>query len=297
MRDDGEGVLPDLGREDALRFIATNIGSSHKRKLSPDERRRLVITGQYGVGLLGFWSIGHRMEIRSRVGGSALHVLRLVEDDARVALDELPVEIGAPGTFTEIVVTELHDTASRALSGRRLAEYLAAELRGPILASGVKVEIQDTMARGLAQKRFPVAPRPFTGERLDLPAEWPVEGRPPVRLELYLARGAERPAIQVSCAGTLVADDVAELHALDLAEPPWIGRELAGLVEFPAFTVPPSSSTFRRSPRTDDSNWPVSDSTYQEPLRGSITLVIRVSPARICWVRRATFMASSEGMA
>ncbi len=241
VRDDGEGVLPGLGREEALRFIATNIGSSQKRKLSPDERRRLVVTGQYGVGLLGFWSIGHGMEIRSRVAGSGLHVLRLVEDEAQVALDELPVDIGAPQTFTEIVVTQLHDTASRALSGRRLAEYLSAELRGPILASGVKVEIRDAMARGLAQKRFPVAPRPFTGERLELPAELPVEGHPPVRVELYLARGAERPAIQVSCAGTLVADDVAELHALDLAVPPWVGRELAGLIEFPGFTVPPGS--------------------------------------------------------
>ncbi len=241
VRDDGEGVLPGLGREEALRFIATNIGSSRKRNLSPEERRRLVITGQYGVGLLGFWSIGRRMEIRSRCGGSAVHVLRLVEDEPRVALDVLPAEIGAPETFTEIVVTELHDTASRALSGRRLAEYLAAELRGPILASGAEVEIRDAMARGLAQKRFPVAPRPFTGERLHLPDEFPVNGYPAARLELYLARGAERPAIQVSCAGTLVADDVGELHALDLAEPPWVGCELAGLIEFPGFAVPPGS--------------------------------------------------------
>src|SRR2546425_4133718 len=69
VRDDGEGVLPGLGREEALRYIATNIGSSRKRSLSPEQRRRLVVTGQYGVGLLGFWSIGRRMEIRSRVGG------------------------------------------------------------------------------------------------------------------------------------------------------------------------------------------------------------------------------------
>lgn len=241
VRDDGEGVLPTLDREEALRFVATNIGSSRKRNLSAEERRRLVITGQYGVGLLGFWSIGHRMEIRSRVGGSPMQALRLVEDDPRVSLVVLPSEIGAPETYTEIVVTELHETASRALSGRRLAEYLAAELRGPILASGSEVEIRDAMARGLAQKRFAVAPRPFTGERLNVPEEWPVAGHPPARVELYLARGAERPAVQVSCAGTLVADDLGELHALDLAEPPWVGAELAGVVEFPGFGVPPGS--------------------------------------------------------
>jgi hypothetical protein len=241
VRDDGEGVLPTLGREEALRFIATNIGASRKRNLSAEERRRLVVTGQYGVGLLGFWSVGHRMEIRSRVAGSPVHVLRLVEDEPKVGLGDLPAEIGAPETYTEIVVTELHETASRALAGRRLAEYLAAELRGPILASGAEVEIRDALARGLAQKRFAVAPRPFTGERLGVPEEWPVEGQAAARVELYLARGAERPAVQVSCAGTLVADDIAELHALDLAGPPWTGQELAGLVEFPGFTVPPGS--------------------------------------------------------
>lgn len=241
IRDDGEGILPALGREEALRFLATNIGASQKRRLTADERRRLVVSGQYGVGLLGFWSIGHRLEIRSRVGGSGVHVLRLEEDAPRVALDELAPEIGAPATFTELVVTELHETAARALSARRLADYLAAELRGPILASGAAVEIRDATARGLAQKRFPVAPQPFMGERLQLPAELPVPEFGPLRVELYLARGAERPAVQVSCAGTLVADDVGELHALDLATAPWVGCELAGLLDFASFTVPPGT--------------------------------------------------------
>jgi len=209
--------------------------------LSPEERRRLVVTGQYGVGLLGFWSIGHRMEIRSRVGGSNVHVLRLVEDEPRVALDELAADIGSAETFTEIVVTELHETGSRAVSGRRLAEYLAAELRGPILASGVEIEVHDAMAKGTAQKRFSVVPRRFTGEPLRIGVELQVADFPPARVELYLARGAERPAIQVSCAGTLVADDIGELHALDLDGPPWIGCELSGLIDFPGFTVPPGS--------------------------------------------------------
>jgi hypothetical protein len=175
------------------------------------------------------------------VAGSSVHVLRLVEDEPRVRLDELPAEIGSPETFTEIVVTELHETGSRALSGRRLAEYLAAELRGPILASSVEMEVHDAMAKGTAQKRFSVVPRRFTGEPLRLAAELPVAGFPSTHVELYLARGAERPSIQVSCAGTLVADDIGELHALDLDAPPWVGCELSGLIDFPGFTVPPGS--------------------------------------------------------
>ncbi len=67
VRDDGEGIRPDEDRESALRYIATHIGRSHKRNLSARERHEQIVAGQYGIGLLGFWSIGHRMEIRSRV--------------------------------------------------------------------------------------------------------------------------------------------------------------------------------------------------------------------------------------
>ena len=129
-----------------------------------------------------------------------------------------------PPTFTEVVIFELHESALRPLVGRRLADYLAAELRGPIIQSGVTLEVHDHMARGLAQKRFPVTPRRFDGVRLEVPAEI-AGGRPtpPIRVELYLARGAERPAIQLACAGTLVADDIAELAVLGFTDPPWSG--------------------------------------------------------------------------
>ena len=86
IRDDGDGVMPDLLREDALRAIATNIGHSRKRGLSPRERQEQVVAGKYGIGLLGFWSVGHRMDIRSRVGGSEVCVLRLVEDDEKAEI-------------------------------------------------------------------------------------------------------------------------------------------------------------------------------------------------------------------
>lgn len=241
VRDDGEGVLPAMARDEALRFLATNIGHSHKRGLSPQQRHAEVVAGKYGVGLLGFWAMGRRMEIRSRVAGSPLVILRLTEDEPRVEIEPVAPPIGAPDTFTEVVVLELHEAAARALGGRRITDYLAAELRGPILSTGVQVEVHDGMARGLAQKRFVVAPHRYTGEPLALPAEIAVEGHPPVRVEIYLGRGDERPAVQVACAGTLVADDIAELASLALAEPPWVGRSLTGLIDFAGFNVPPGT--------------------------------------------------------
>jgi len=241
IRDDGEGVLPALGREEALRYLGTHVGHSHKLGLSPAERHSRVIAGQYGVGLLGFWAIGSKLELRSRVAGSGVQVLTLVEDRQTAELGTAPHELDAADTFTELVIFELHDAALRQLSGRKLADYLAAELRGPILASGAAIEIHDHLVRGTAQKRFVVTPRRFEGIRIDVPSQIAVDGHPPIRVEIYLARGTERPAIQLACAGTLVADDIAELDVLGFDHSPWRGCDLVGLIDFPGFHVPPGT--------------------------------------------------------
>ena len=241
VRDEGSGVLPDRSREEALHHIATHIGHSHKLGLDPGERAKRVVAGQYGVGLLGFWSVGGVMELRSRVGGSDLYVLRMQEDKPDASIARLPLRTDAAATFTEVVIAPVHDVAQKALGGRRLSDYLASELRGQILVRQVRVVVRDRVARGTAQKEFLVAPQRFSGERLVLPDEISVEGFAPLRVELYFARGAERPAIQVACLGTVVADDIAELAALGLAEPPWVGSELVGLIDFASFSVPPGT--------------------------------------------------------
>lgn len=241
VRDDGEGVLPALGREEALRYLATHVGHSHKLGLDPRERMKRVVAGKYGVGLLGFWAIGRTMELRSRVRGSPMLALELTEDSPRADIYELPLPTDSPDTLTEVVVRGVHESAQRVLGGRRLCEYLAAELRGQLLSREVSLTVHDGIARGLAQKLFEVQPRRYGGERIELPAEVEVAGHPPLRVELYLARGAERPAIQVACAGTLVADDVAELGALGLATEPWVGSELTGIIDFAGFNVPPGT--------------------------------------------------------
>ena len=241
IRDDGEGIVPEVSREEALRTIATNIGHSRKRGLSPRERHDEIVAGKYGIGLLGFWSVGHRMEIRSRVGGGEVWVLRMVEDQERAELVRDRMAFETSDTFTEVVIGALHESAQRLLTGRRLNDYLSSELRGMLLATGAGLEIQDRLARGLAERTFTVVPRRFVGERLAVPETAPVGGFPPARIELYLARGGEHAAIEVSCGGTLVADDAGELRAEGLDRSPWVGHGLTGLIEFPAFQIPPGT--------------------------------------------------------
>lgn len=128
------------GREEALRFIATNIGASRKRNLSPEERRRLVITGQYGVGLLGFWSIGRRMEIRSRVGGSGLHVLERLTGcrNPRTSRGTSPA---APATMSRGRSVRLRRGQDCSDELRRAHEAIAPSLRGQ------RMELDEACAR------------------------------------------------------------------------------------------------------------------------------------------------------
>ena len=241
IRDDGDGVLPGREREEALMHIATHIGHSHKLGLDVAARRERVVAGQYGVGLLGFWSIGGRLELRSRVTGSALFALQMEEDSPKAHVTQLPLRTDGEDTFTEVVVGPLHSIAQKALTGRKLSEYLASELRGQLLASATTVEVFDRIARGTAQKHFVVMPRRFSGERLDIDSEIAVEGFEPMRVELYVAQGADENAIQLHCAGTIVADDLTTVGALGISGPPWRGRDVSGVIDFASFSVPPGT--------------------------------------------------------
>lgn len=240
IRDDGEGVLPKLSRRNALLHLASHIGHSHKLQLDPGERARRVVAGQYGVGLLGFWSIGGRMEIHSRVGGGKVGVLRMIEDSPHAEVGLVAAKKGAPATYTEVVVADVHASARRALSGRRMAAYLATELRGQLLRSGAEITIEDRLARG-AHRELTVEPYRFTGERLELPETIAVPGYRPAKVELYLARGLDDASIELACAGTRVADDITELDTLGLGGSPWSGAELSGVIDFPDFSIPPGT--------------------------------------------------------
>lgn len=241
--DNGEGVIPELPRSEALTYIATHIGHSRKRNLTPEQRRELMLQGQYGIGLLGFWSIGQTMEMRTQVAGEPGWVLRLHEDSPSFAIERMRGRLNLNDRFTEIVIRGLHRPAFLSLNGRRIADYLAAELRGQLLARQVKVLVQDRVARGRAPKLLEVRPVRFEGQQLNLPAEIPVPGFSPIRIELYLlpSSGAEEGRIAVSCGGTVVYEHVEQFELADFKHAPWSERRLNGLIEFPDFHVAPST--------------------------------------------------------
>jgi hypothetical protein len=243
--DDGEGVIPELDRPDALKYIATHIGHSRKRTLTPQERLELMTQGQYGIGLLGFWSLGEMLEIRSSMPGQRAHRLLLYRDRPDYRIEPLRGRLPLEERWTEVVVVGLQREAMPAILGRRAAAYLASELRGQLLERGVRLVVEDRMARGRAQKVIPVRPRRFLGERLLEPVRVEVPGHPPVRLEIYLTgegdEEAEAAPLSLYAAGTLVAESFDELGSLGLDRTPWTDRRLTGMVDFPALRAAPGS--------------------------------------------------------
>jgi hypothetical protein len=226
VRDDGEGVITEMARGEALAYVATHIGHSRKRNLTPEQRRELLLQGQYGIGLLGFWSIGAELELRSQVGGGDAWVLRMWEERPNFEVAPLRGRLQLGGTWTEVIVRRLHRPALASLTGRRIGDYLAAELRGQLLERAVTITVHDRMARGRAQKVRRVEPLRFTGERLALPGSLPVAGH---------AR------VSVACGGTTVYDDLAAALDGRFAHEPWTTARITGLLDFAGFAVAPGS--------------------------------------------------------
>jgi hypothetical protein len=255
--DDGEGVIPEMERAEALRYIATHIGHSRKRSLSPEERLTLMTQGQYGIGLLGFWSLGEMLEMRTSVPGQRSHRLVLHRDRPDFLIEPLRGRLPLDERWTEVVVVGLHKGAMQALVCRRAADYLGSELRGQLLARDVELIIEDRMSRGRAQKLIQVRPPRFLGERLEGIGPVEVPGHSPIRFEIYLAgderaagaAGGQHHGLSVYSSGTLVAEDFHALAALGLDRSPWNDPRLSGIVDFAAFRVAPGS---RRGVVVDD---------------------------------------------
>ncbi|MFQ5844610.1 MAG: ATP-binding protein [Planctomycetota bacterium] len=241
--DDGEGVFPDLDREAALRKIAQTIGHSHKLKLSPAQRRQHMVLGKYGIGLLGFWSVGEEMVIRSRVGGGDARCLRLLEDRPEGEIFRPRARLDDPGTFTEITVRRVHQGVVRQVRPPRLQAYLARELRGQLLGRETEVRIRDRVARGRAPKEFLVRGQPYQGRPLEELATLEVPGHDEARLELYLVSPDEERhgRVALTCGGSTVLEDIAAVEGTDAPRAPWDSGRIEGVIDFPDLQVAPGT--------------------------------------------------------
>jgi len=230
IRDDGTGIPRDEEGSPDFRYVATHICDSVKRRLKANGAQRLQ--GEFGIGLLGFWTLGEELVMTST--GADQHAYQMVmrKGDPGYSVSRKRTLFGEGGG-TEVRIAPLLD-GIRSISGEKMQWYLAAELRDRIRQSGVRIHVVDKVARG----QYAVEPRQYEGRLLhQLP-----QARTPLGdlyAELYLNEPSDTNRVAVFRHGTRVIEDIAALD--EFARPPWTLRYLQGHLDAPFINLTPGT--------------------------------------------------------
>jgi hypothetical protein len=217
--DDGEGLPRDPNGAPDFRYVATHICDSAKRRLK--EEGIQGIQGEFGIGLLSFWTVGERLTLASAGADGRTYQMEMAKGEPGYSVHIRKTLFSHPGAELKI-----HPLLSglRQLTGEKIQSYLASELRDRIRKAEVRVRILDRTAK----KDLEVQPRQFTGRLLhDLGVIPTALGE--VYLELYLNSPSPDNRVGLYRAGTRVLASLTELDALS-AEP-WSSGYLQGMVE------------------------------------------------------------------
>lgn len=229
IRDNGEGVPRDGDGKPDFRYVATHICDSVKRRMKSGGATGLQ--GEFGIGLLSFWTIGEELMMTSTGADQRPYQMLLRKGDASYSIAPRRTLFGEGGT--EVRIAPLLDGV-RALSGEKIQWYLAAELRDRIRHSGVRINIIDRLAR----KQYAVEPRQYEGRLLhQLPALRTPLGD--VYVELYLHEPVDTNRVALYRRGTRVIDDLTLLDPFNRL--PWTSRYLQGQLDVPFLELTPGT--------------------------------------------------------
>ncbi|NBC30280.1 MAG: hypothetical protein GVY29_09860, partial [Spirochaetes bacterium] len=222
VSDDGEGI-DDLG------YVATHIGDSIKRRLK--EQGESGLQGEFGIGLLSFWSVGEEMTLTSAGEDGTPRRLRMVKDSPSYKIEDSRELFERRGTTVKIAPLL---PGIRMLAGDKIQAYLASELRDRIATSGVSIRIVDRGAR----KELQVEPRRFTGTLLHgLPAVRSPHGE--VYVELYLCDPSAGEGVALHRNGTRVITHLTELDSF--RRHPWTSGYVEGIIDAPFVQLTPGT--------------------------------------------------------
>ena len=227
--DDGEGIrLNDAGAPD-FDYVATHVCDSIKRRLKA--RGATGIQGEFGIGLLSFWTVGERLVLSSAGADGRVHDMEMVKGEPQYQVTKRRLLFSQPGT--ELLVKPLLP-GIRQLNPERIQAFLASELRERIRSSGVRIRIKDRRAR----KDLEVVPREFTGRLLREigPVNTP-DGA--VEAELYVGEAQPEHRVALFRNGTRVVPDISGLPGLE--REPWTSGLLRGMIEAPFVQLTPGT--------------------------------------------------------
>ena len=227
--DDGDGLPRDEQGLPNFKYVATHICDSIKRQLKAKGKQG--VQGEFGIGLLSFWTVGETLSLISTDSDGRSHEMQMAKGDPTYAVGRLRRLVAEPGV--ELTISPLLP-GIRGLSGEKLQSYLAAELRDRIRTSGVDIVIVDRQARA----EYRVVPRAFSGQLLhNLPALATPFGE--AHVELYLADAGADRCVALYRSGTRVLESVAELESMQRF--PWQDNYLQGAIDAPFLNLSPGT--------------------------------------------------------
>lgn len=227
--DDGEGIRKDETGLPDFKYVATHICDSIKRQLKQDGAAG--IQGEFGIGLLSFWTVGEKLSILSSGQDGRTYQMQLVKGGPGYTIKEKRTLISVSGT--ELSISPLLPGVSH-MNGEKIQRYLASELRDRIRKSEIAVRITDRTAR----KELLVEPREFSGRLLHrLPAVSSEKGE--VYAELYLNEASSENTIGLYRSGTRVMNSITELDLFK--SDPWTSGWLQGIIDVPFLNLTPGT--------------------------------------------------------
>ena len=231
ITDDGEGIPRDNHGRPDFRYVATHICDSIKKQLKRHGAQG--IQGEFGIGLLSFWTLGEALTLTSPGEDGTLCEMSMKRNEEGYEVrGSRRTLFGTDGT--ELIVYPLLK-GIRQFSGEKLHWYLASELRDRIRETGVNIRIVDRTAR----KSYTVTPRAFDG-RLIHELDQPTTPMGAIRLELYLDEPSSQRSVALYRKGTRVAE-LAELDGF--LEPAWSSGYVEGIVDAPFLNLTPGTRT------------------------------------------------------
>jgi hypothetical protein len=229
VSDDGEGVRRNADGEPDFHYVATHVCDSIKRRLKTQGRQGLQ--GEFGIGLLSFWTLGEDLFLTSAADDGRVFQMHLRKGDPSYRITQRATLFADRGT--EVLIRGILPGIKN-FSGEKIQWYLASELRDRIRHSGVSIRVVDRTARA----EFKVEPRQFEG-RLLHELEGCLPSQSEVYAELYLHAHSAANTVSLYRSGTRVLENIAELEAF--ARTPWTSGYVQGIIDAPYLNLTPGT--------------------------------------------------------
>jgi hypothetical protein len=220
--DNGEGI-------DDFTYLATHIADSLKRKLKQEGASG--IQGEFGIGLLSFWTVGDELIITSSGTEGITRRMKLVRNNPGYTITEEKKLL--PSRGTELLIRPIL-SGVRQLTGEKIQNYLASELRERINRGNVLIKITDRTAR----KELIVEPHKFSGRLLrHLPRLSSPMGE--IYHELYLNEPSPENRIGLYKNGTRIIPSLTKVD--QFAGEPWTSGYLSGIIDVSFLQLTPGT--------------------------------------------------------